>query len=213
MKPEMWWVNIMGRAKAGVSDARAQAALNVSLASAVEASMHAAGSGDTAPRLYLSDGSRGLFESREMFGKPVLVLLGVVGLVLLLACANIASLLLARSAARQREISVRLALGAGRARVMRQVLTECLLLSSMGGAVGLLLAFIGRNVLPRLLSNPWEQTQFGGGFNWGIFGFTAVVTLATGLIFGIVPAWAATRTEVSSGLKRARRPQHGGARG
>src|SRR5580658_8272140 len=121
--PEMWWLNIMGRAKPGVPDAQAQAALEVSLSAAVEATIKP-GSGDTVPRLILRDRSRGLFASGQMFGKPIVVLMAVVGLVLLLACANIASLLLARSAARQREISVRLALGAGRARVLRQVLTE-----------------------------------------------------------------------------------------
>src|SRR5271154_793416 len=198
--PEMWWLNIMGRAKPGVPDAQAQAALDVSLSAAVEATVKP-GSGDTVPRLILSDGSRGLFASRQMFGKPFVVLMAVVGLVLLLACANIASLLLTRSAARQRELSVRLALGAGRARVLRQVLTESLLLSGLGGAAGLLLSFLGRNALPALVSNPWEQNQFNSDFDWKIFGFTAAVTLATGLLFGVAPAWAATRTEVSSGLK------------
>ena len=192
--PEMWWLNIMGRAKPGVPDAQAQAALDVSLPAAVEATIKP-GSGDTVPRLILSDGSRGLFASGQMFGKPIVVLMAVVGLVLLLACANIASLLLARSAARQREISVRLALGAGRTRVLRQVLTESLLLSALGGAAGLLLSFLGRNALPALVSKPWEQNQFNSDFDWKIFGFTAAVTLATGLLFGIAPAWAATRTE------------------
>jgi predicted permease len=198
--PDLWWLNIMRRAKPGVLDAQAQAALDVSLAAAVEATIKP-GSGETVPRLFLTDGSRGLFRSKQFYGKPMTVLMAVVGLVLLLACANIASLLLARSAARQREISVRLALGAGRSRVLRQVLTESLLLSALGGAAGLVLAFVGRNVLPALLSNPWESAQFNTGFDWEIFGFTAVVTLATGLLFGIAPAWAATRTEVSSGLK------------
>jgi hypothetical protein len=152
--PDMWWLNIMGRAKPGISDAQAQAALDASLGAMVQATLKP-GSGDTVPRLTLSDGSRGLFLTRQFYGKPITVLMVVVGLVLLLACANIASLLLARSAARQREISVRLALGAGRSRLLRQLLTESLLLSSLGGAVGLLLAFVGRNVLPSLLSNPW----------------------------------------------------------
>jgi len=198
--PEMWWLNIMGRTSPGVSDEQAQAALNVSLDAAVQASLRP-NSSDTMPRLWLGDGSRGLFLTRQFFGKPITVLMAVVGLVLLLACANIASLLLARSAARQREVSVRLALGAGRSRVLRQVLTESMLLSAIGGVAGLSFAFLGRNALPSLLSNPWEQAQFDAGFDWRIFAFTALVTLATGLLFGIAPAWVATRTEVSSGLK------------
>ena len=205
--PDEWWLNIMGRVKPGISDAQAQAALNVSLAALVQAIMRGniagthARPGDTLPRLLLSDGSRGLFMSQQLLEKPILVLVAVTTLVLLLACANIASLLLARSTARQREISVRMALGAARTRVLRQVLTESLLLSVLGGALGLLLAFLGHNGLPALLSNPWEQPQVEIGFDWPIFAFTTAVTLATGLLFGIGPAWGATRVEVNTGLK------------
>jgi predicted permease len=198
--PDMWWLNIMGRAKPGVSDAQAQAALNASLASVVESTLKP-GAKDTIPRLNLADGSRGLFLSKDMFGKPLEVLMAVVSLVLVLACANIASLLLARSTARQREISVRLALGAGRGRVLRGVLTESLLLSTLGGALGAILAFAGCNTLPKLLANPWEVEQVAIPFDWPMFAFTAAVTLSTGLLFGIVPAWTATRTQVGSCLK------------
>ena len=200
--PELWWLNIMGRTKPGVSETQAQAALDVSLSAAVLAT-HKVDAGDTLPRLVLTDGSRGLFLSRQQYGKPLVVLTAVAALVLLLACANIASMLLARSAARHREISVRLALGAGRWRVLRQMLTESLLLSALGGALGLSMAFFGRNLIPALLSNPWNPTLFDTSFDWEIFGFTAVVTLATGLIFGIAPAWAATRAEVNPSLKEA----------
>jgi predicted permease len=200
--PELWWLNVMGRVKPGIPDAQAQAALNVSLAAAVLAT-HKIDTGDTLPRLMLTDGSRGLFLSKQEYEKPIVVLTAVVALVLLLACANIASLLLARSAARHREISVRLALGAGRWRILRQTLTESLLLSALGGALGLSMAFFGRNLIPALLSHPWEQTLFETSFDWKIFGFTAIVTLATGLVFGIAPAWAATRVEVNPSLKEA----------
>ena len=200
--PDMWWLNMMGRAKPGVSDARTQAALNTLLAAAVESTLKP-GAKDTIPRLDLVDGSRGLFLSKDMFGKPLEVLMAVVSLVLVLACANIASLLLARSTARQREISVRLALGAGRGRVLRGVLTESLLLSTLGGALGAILAFAGCNTLPKLLANPWEAAQVVIPFDWPMFAFTAAVTLSTGLLFGIVPAWTATRTQVGSCLKAA----------
>ena len=198
-KPRVWWLKIMARAKSGVVDAQAQAALDVSLAAVTQASLKP-GDSATMPRLRLTDGSRGLFYSKE-FGKPIYVLSAVVGSVFLLACANIASLLLARSAARQREISVRLALGAGRNRITRQVFTECLLLSAMGGIAGLLLAFADRNFIPRLMANPWEANDFALDFDWGIFLFTAAVTLAAGFLFGMAPAIAATRNDVSSGLK------------
>jgi predicted permease len=200
--PELWWLNIMGRVKPGVSDAQAQAALNVSLAAAVRAN-HKMDAEETLPRLMLNDGSRGLFFSKQEYGKPIVVLTAVAALVLLLACANIASMLLARSTARHREVSVRLALGAGRGRILRQTLTESLLLSALGGTLGLSMAFFGRNLIPALLSHPWEQTLFDTSFDWEIFGFTALVTLATGLVFGIAPAWAATRVEVNPSLKEA----------
>jgi predicted lysophospholipase L1 biosynthesis ABC-type transport system permease subunit len=196
----MWWLDIMGRAKPGVSDAQAQAALNASLAAVVESKLKP-GAKDTVPRLNLVDGSRGLFVSKDTFGKPLEVLMAVVSLVLVLACANIASLLLARSTARQREISVRLALGAGRGRMLRGVLTESLLLSSLGGVLGAILAFAGCNTLPKLLANPWEAAQIAIPFDWLMFAFTTAVTLSTGLLFGIVPAWTATRTQVGSCLK------------
>lgn len=197
---KLWWLNIMGRTKPGVTEAQAQAALDVSLAAAARATLHPEAD-QTLPRMRLGDGSRGLFMSKGRFAKAIYVLLGVVGLVLLLACANIASLLLARSAARQREISVRMAMGASRGRVLRQVLTESLLLSGIGGVAGFVLAFAGREALPRLLQNPWETDHMSLSFDWRIFAFTAVVTLGAGLLFGMVPAIAATRTEVSSSLK------------
>ncbi len=108
--------------------------------------------------------------------KPIYVLMGLAGFVLLLACANLANLLLARGSARQREMSVRLAMGAGRRRILRQMLTESLLLSAMGGAAGLLLAYGARNIIPRLLADPWGPPAFNATFDWRIFAFTAAVS-------------------------------------
>ena len=199
--PDMWWVNIMGRTRAGVSNAQAQAGLNVALAAAVRGTM-AVKTGDTMPRLDLTDGSRGLQFAAKMFKKPIYVLMTLTGFVLLLACANIANLLLARGAQRQREMTVRLALGAGRGRVLRQLLTESLLLAGIGGAGGLFLGYLGRNVIPRLMANAWDRDQLNVPMDWDVFAFATAVTLLTGLVFGLAPAWLAMRSEVGSSLKQ-----------
>jgi predicted permease len=198
--PKEWWLNIMGRTKAGVADITAQAALDASLSAVVRSTLRP-DANTTIPRLDLLDGSRGLFLSKQMFAKPIEVLMAVVGLVLLLACSNIASLLFARSMARQREVALRLALGAGRARVLRGVLTESLLLSALGGVLGVALAVAGCRALPTLLANPWETSQFRMPLDWTVLAFTASVTLLSGLLFGTVPAWIATRSDGGACLK------------
>lgn len=199
----VWWMQIMARTKPGVNEAQAQAALNVSLQAAVRATMTVKPD-ESVPSLALTDGGRGLNEASRQMKQPLLVLMGLVGLVVLLACANLANLLLARSAARQKEMSVRLALGAGRGRILRQVLTESLLLSVFGGVAGLLLGYLGRNALLQMLSGPTPSpTALPGSFNWGVFAFNAALSIATGLLFGMGPAWQATRAQVSSTLKDA----------
>jgi len=199
---DFWWLNVVGRVKADVPESEAEQGLRVQFEAAVR-SLATVKEGDTIPRLQLADGSRGLHWADRMFRKPVYFLLGMTGLVLLLACANIANLLLARGAQRQREMSVRMALGAGRARVARQLLTESLLLAVLGGCGGLLLGYISRNVLPRLLTNSWEDFSVRVPFDWTVFACTTVIILATGVLFGLAPAWFAARTEVSSSLKES----------
>jgi predicted permease len=196
----LWWVLVMGRLKPGVPAATASAALNVSLQAAVRNTMTVSKSSHV-PRLTLEDGSRGQNPNADQLVRPVAVLMGLAGFVLLLACANLANLLLARAGARQREMSVRLALGAGRGRILRQMMTESLLLSLTGGAAGLLLAWAVRNAIPRLLSNAWNPPAFSAGFSWRIFVFAAGISMLTGLVFGLAPAMQAMRVQVNSGLK------------
>jgi predicted permease len=202
VNPDFWWLNIVGRVKPGVPEREALQGLRVQFEAAVR-SLATVKEGDTIPRLQLVDGSRGLHWADQMFRKPMYVLLGMTGLVLLLACANIANLLLARGAQRQREMSVRMALGAGRGRVARQLLTESLLLAVLGGCGGLLLGYVCRNILPRLLTNSWEEFSVQVPFDWAVFACTAVIILTTGVLFGLAPAWFAARTEVSSSLKES----------
>jgi predicted permease len=197
----VWWMQIMVRAKPGVDEAKAQAALDVALQAAVRATMTVKPD-ESVPNLMLTDGSRGMNEASRQLKQPLLVLMGLVGLVVLLACANLANLLLARSAARQKEMSVRMALGAGRARILRQVLTESLLLSVLGGLAGLLVGYLGRTALLRMFAGPTtDPTILPGSFDWGVFAFNAALSIATGLLFGLGPAWQATRAQVSSTLK------------
>jgi predicted permease len=200
--PDVWWLDVMGRVKPGVSDAQAQAALNVALSAAIHGTMTVK-AGDSMPHLELDEGSRGLGIAARIFKKPVYVLIALTGFVLLLACANIANLLLARGAQRQREMSVRLALGAGRGRVLRQLLTESLLLAGIGGFSGFFLGYLGRNAIPKLMANAWDRNQPNVPMDWGVFAFAAAATLLTGLAFGLAPAWLAARSEVSSSLKES----------
>jgi predicted permease len=197
-----WWVNVMGRGKPGVSDAAAQAALDAQLGAMVRGTMPVKPVEDL-PRMKLRDGSRGLFTTERSFAKPMAVLMTLVGLVLLLACANVANLMLARGSQRQREMSVRLALGAGRARILRQMLVESLVLAALGGAGGLIIGWLGRNVLPRMTENAWERSTFQVRFDWRVFAFTAGVTVLTGILFGLAPAFSAARAEVTHGLKES----------
>jgi predicted permease len=199
---EAWWVNVMARARPDVSSKAAQAVLNAQMES-IFRGMLPVRKGETLPALVLADGSRGLFVQKRMFAKPMAVLMTLVGFVLLLACANVANLLLARGAQRQREMSVRLALGAGRARILRQMLVESLLLAALGGAGGLATGYLGSILLPKLSENAWERADFQVHFDWKIFAFTAAITILTGLLFGMAPALVAARSEVTHGLKDA----------
>src|SRR6185312_2532722 len=197
---DVWWMLIMGRARPGVSDDAARASLAVSLSQAVRSTV-AVDKDMQMPRLVVGSGSRGLNRASAQYSQPIYVLGALTGLVLLLACANLANLLLARASARQREMSVRLALGATRSRVLRQVLTESLLLSFLGGVAGLMLGYFGRNIIPHLLSTSWSSVAVNTHFDLRIFAFTAAVAIGTGLLFGLIPALQATRTNVSTSLK------------
>src|SRR5262245_50191140 len=137
---------VIGRAKPGVSDRTAQTTLEAQFLTIFRALVPIR-AGDPVPTLVLRDGSRGLFAQQQTFATPIAVLMMFLGLVLLLACANIATLMLARGARRQREMSVRLALGAGRGRILCQMLVESLLLATIGGLSGLALAYAGRGAI------------------------------------------------------------------
>ncbi len=215
-RPGFWWLNLIGRLKPGATYEQARESLNVAFQSAAlelmpaptKANQLAAAQLDTHdyPRLLLESGSRGMPDVRKRFAPSIYVLFTVVALVLLIACANIANLLLARAALRGPEISVRLAVGAGRWSLIRQLLTESLLLAALGGTVGVLFAFWGKSMLLALTKE--ETGLFPSGvdlsLNWRVLIFTLVISLLTGLLFGSVPAWRATSLDLTTALKHSR---------
>jgi predicted permease len=207
LTPGNFWLHILARPKAGIAVPQAKAHLNAVWPQLVEQVVSAQRT--AAERKEMADstfdivpGGTGISYLREQFGQPLLVLMAVAGLVLLIACANVASLLLARATARQREISVRLAIGAGRARIVRQLLTESVLLSAIGAAVGIFLAWLSSSFLVATLS---DSGQFPVIVdlepNWHVLGFACAVALANGLLFGLAPAFQTTAIGRSAVLK------------
>jgi predicted permease len=197
-----WWLNLMGRLKPGVTEQLARAELEVIFKqSATEGVELKPGVENNTPWLVTMPGSRGLNGLREQFSKPLFILMTLVGLVLFIACANVANLLLARAAARQREMALRLALGAGRTRLLRQLLTESIMLAGAGGVLGLLFAYWTSSLLAAFLSLGNNPIVLDTHPDLHVLAFTSVVSLATGLLFGLAPALRGTRTDLTPSLK------------
>jgi predicted permease len=200
----LYWIEIMGRLKPGVSLEQAQLLLAPAFHQYVAGTATTPEQRDDLPILSLQPGMNGLDSLRRQYSRPIFILMAMVGLILLIACSNIASLLLSRAAARQREIAVRLGIGASRARVVRQLLTESLLLASLGGALGVAVAFWGIGVLTSLLSNGRENFTLHAELNWAVLAVTLGLSLATGVLFGLAPALQATRIDIAPALKEVR---------
>jgi macrolide transport system ATP-binding/permease protein len=199
-----YWLEMMGRLRPGVSASQAQATLAGQFYQFAEGTASNAKEKADLPALWLQEGAGGLDSLRRRYSKPLYVLMAMVGLILIIACANIANLLLARSTARQREIAVRLSLGAGRMRVVRQLLTESLLLSLCGGISGVLVALWGIRSITWLLANGLEDFTLHASLNLPVLGFTLALALATGLVFGLAPAIQATKVDLTPALKETR---------
>ena len=205
------WLDVMGRLKDGatIEQARANAGVLV-------AQLHAE-LGNNAPydylqRLDLQAGGRGTADLREKFSESLLTLMAVVGLVLLAACTNVASLLLARAAARQREMATRLAIGATRGRLFRQVVTESVLLATLGGAAGLLFAAWGGTILVALVNVGGDAVSLDLRPDARILLFTAAAAAFTGVLFGLAPALDAVRAQLAPMLRTGARSLAGGRR-
>ena len=177
--PQAWWLQILVRLRPDIPEARAQAELDATLRhAAMPVLTQTADVGQF--HLKMENGDRGLDYLRGQYEAPSYLLLGLAGLILLLACVNLANLLLARSTSRQREMSTRIALGASAQSILRQVLTESLLLSCLGGGVGLLLGYLVRNAIPNLLERTPGQDPVHVNFDWTVVLFTMGISLAAG---------------------------------
>ena len=214
------WLNVMGRLKRGVTKEEAAANLQpVFRQSMREATAATAGMPFDSPALRksylvskfrLNSGGRGLAELRQKYSKPLWILMAITGLLLLVTCANVANLMLARANARQKEIAVRLTVGAGRLRLIRQFLTESVLLAVCGGALGLIAAFgVCRFVLV-LMSPAGTPLSLSVQPDAAVLGFTFIVSVLTALLFGLMPAWRAARLNGTSTLMENTRG-HGGS--
>ena len=201
-----WWLRIMMRLEPGQSAEAAAASLRAMQPQIRSATLPLDWHPGEEVR-YLREGFRlepaatGGSGLRERYRRPLTTIMVVVGVVLLIACANLANLLLARASARRHELSVRLALGASRLRIARQLFTESLLLSSAGALLGLLFAHWGSRVLVRQLSTATSIVFLDLSLDWRVLGFTAAVAIATAVLFGTVPAVRGTRLQPNDALK------------
>jgi predicted permease len=193
LDPNYYWVEMMGRRKPGVGLDQAQAALAGPFGQWVVTTASNDVERANLPELRLAEGAAGLDSLRRQYSKPLYVLLSMVGLILAIACANTASLLLARAATRTREMAVRLSLGAGRWRVVRQLLTESVLLAALSAALGIAIAMAGIRLLTGLLANGRDGFTLHAELNGHVLGVTLALSLACGVLFGLAPALQATR--------------------
>jgi predicted permease len=209
-KPDFWWLAAFGRMKPGVGLEQVNAQLDAISKGIFEATVSPRYGVQDANdyremKLYANPAATGVSSLRGSYNDPLSILLAVTGLVLLIACANLANLMLARATAREREIAVRLAIGASRRRIVRQMLSESLIIAAVGAAGGILIARWFSAFLVSFLSDGGTRVFVDLTVSWRVFAFTAGVAMAACLAFGLVPAVRATRASLQSTMKAGSR--------
>jgi predicted permease len=209
-----WWVVVLGRLKPGVSIGRAQAAATTIFRNEMLRGAKPTFKEADAPAIRLLPATQGLNGESSQIAPGLYLMMIAVGFVLLIACANVAGLMLARSATREKEMAVRLAMGAGRARIARQLLTESVMLSVIGGALGILVAVWGVDAITKLISSGSDQPfPFVAAPDWRVLVFMVGVTFLTGILFGLAPALGSTRVSLMPALKEGASLLPGGGAG
>jgi predicted permease len=199
-KERTWWLTMVGRLKPEFSRKQAQASVSLVFRNEVLQEKQFEPKDD--PEVALIPAQKGLSGIRAQLEQPFYILLAAVGIVLLISCANVAALMLARATAREKEMAVRLALGAGRGRVVRQLLTESLLLSFAGAGLGMLLAYWGAGALAEFVTaNRYSNLEISAAPDASVLAFTAIVAALTGILFGLAPAFRGARVDVAPTLK------------
>src|SRR2546430_6050796 len=201
---DIWWVYTVARLKGGITLDQAQAAAGALFHNDVLDKSKELFKAEDAPRLVLMPAPQAISGLREQFSTPLAILMTAVGMVLLVACANVAGLMLARSSTRQKEFAVRLALGAARAKIVRQLLTESLLLSLAGGAAGILLAYWSVQSLVAFMSRGglWPS-HLAVHLDLRVLAFAATASVLTGILFGLAPTFRGIHLDLTPALKES----------
>lgn len=202
--PHFYWLEMMARLKPGVTAGQAQAALAQPFHDFILSTAETEKERAVIPSLLLKKAAGGLDTLRRQYSQPLYLLAALVGLMLAIVCANLANLLLARSTARRHEIAVRLSMGAARGRIVRQLLTESVLLSCVGGALGTALAIGGIHFLTALLANGRGDFTLRAHLNGEVLFVSAAISILAGIFFGLAPALRSTRIDLMPALKDAR---------